>query len=128
MYGLLQEKISAQSLRVGVIGLGYVGLPLAVTFAEAGFQVTGIDVSEAMIEMERRDHFGSSFIHRDMCEWHRSKHTMSSSHGTYQENPAAVVAMIELPQEFEECDSTAVTSALPAPGARVSSPSRRHSL
>ena len=35
----LQEK----KARVGVLGLGYVGLPLAVVFAEAGFQVTGID-------------------------------------------------------------------------------------
>jgi UDP-N-acetyl-D-glucosamine dehydrogenase len=43
---LLAEKIRARSARVGVIGLGYVGLPLAVEFAKAGFQVTGIDLSE----------------------------------------------------------------------------------
>ena len=33
------EKIATRSLRVAVIGLGYVGLPLATTFAEAGFSV-----------------------------------------------------------------------------------------
>ena len=33
--------------RVAVVGLGYVGLPLAVSFAEAGLEVEGIDVSEA---------------------------------------------------------------------------------
>jgi len=43
---VLAEKIRARTARVGIIGLGYVGLPLAVEFANAGFSVTGIDVSE----------------------------------------------------------------------------------
>ncbi len=37
-------------MRVGIIGLGYVGLPLAVAFAEAGHEVTGLDVSERVVE------------------------------------------------------------------------------
>jgi UDP-N-acetyl-D-glucosamine dehydrogenase len=41
----LAEKIRTRSARVGVVGLGYVGLPLAVEYAEAGFHVTGIDLS-----------------------------------------------------------------------------------
>ncbi len=40
----LQNKIKARTARVGIVGLGYVGLPLAVEFARAGFSVTGIDV------------------------------------------------------------------------------------
>ena len=40
----LMERIRGRSARVGVIGLGYVGLPLAVTAARAGFPVTGFDV------------------------------------------------------------------------------------
>jgi UDP-N-acetyl-D-glucosamine dehydrogenase len=44
---VLQEKIKGRTARVGVIGLGYVGLPLAIEFAKAGFHVTGIDVSPA---------------------------------------------------------------------------------
>lgn len=39
----LLEKIRNKTARVGILGLGYVGLPLAVVFAEAGFRVTGID-------------------------------------------------------------------------------------
>ena len=55
----LYEKISTRSLRVGVIGLGYVGLPLAITFAEAGFHVTGIDVDQQKVDQANR---GESYI------------------------------------------------------------------
>jgi UDP-N-acetyl-D-glucosamine dehydrogenase len=37
-------KIRERSVRVGVIGLGYVGLSLAVEFAKSGLQVTGIEI------------------------------------------------------------------------------------
>jgi len=42
----LEEKIRSRTARVGIVGLGYVGLPLGVEFARAGFTVTGIDVGE----------------------------------------------------------------------------------
>jgi len=41
---LTLDRIRSRQARVGVIGLGYVGLPLAVEFAHAGFEVTGFDV------------------------------------------------------------------------------------
>ena len=44
------ERIRARKARVGVIGLGYVGLPLSVEFAHAGFDVTGFDVDPSKIE------------------------------------------------------------------------------
>ena len=40
----LLHRIESRAARVGVIGLGYVGLPLAVEFAQNGFEVTGFDV------------------------------------------------------------------------------------
>ena len=45
----LAAKIRNRSARVGVIGLGYVGCPLAVEFAKAGFSVTGIDLLESKV-------------------------------------------------------------------------------
>jgi len=45
--GSTLDRIRARQARVGVIGLGYVGLPLAVEFARAGFDVTGFDVDES---------------------------------------------------------------------------------
>ena len=46
----LKGKIHDHSARLGVIGLGYVGLPLAVEMAKAGFQVTGIDIDRRKVE------------------------------------------------------------------------------
>ena len=45
----LASKIKNRTARVGVIGLGYVGCPLAVEFAGAGFHVTGIDLMESKV-------------------------------------------------------------------------------
>ncbi|HVX37989.1 MAG TPA: nucleotide sugar dehydrogenase [Gemmatimonadaceae bacterium] len=50
----LLTKITDRSARVGVIGLGYVGLPLAVEFAKAGFHVIGFDVSARVCELLMR--------------------------------------------------------------------------
>ena len=45
----LKEKLEQRQARVGVIGLGYVGLPLAVEFSKAGFDVTGFDVDGSKV-------------------------------------------------------------------------------
>jgi UDP-N-acetyl-D-glucosamine dehydrogenase len=42
----LKKKAQEGTLRVGVVGLGYVGLPLAVQFAVKGISVTGIDITK----------------------------------------------------------------------------------
>ncbi len=47
----LLQKIAARSLSVGVVGLGYVGLPLAVEKAKAGFRTVGFDVQARKVEM-----------------------------------------------------------------------------
>ena len=46
----LAEKIHDHSAKVGVVGLGYTGLPLACELAQAGFQVTGIDLNREKVE------------------------------------------------------------------------------
>ena len=50
----LLARIENREARVGVVGLGYVGLPLAVEFGKAGFHVTGIDVSTGKVEALNR--------------------------------------------------------------------------
>src|SRR3954452_9363425 len=49
-YTELASKIKAKTARVGVVELGYVGLPLAVEYAKAGFSVTGIDVQNSKVD------------------------------------------------------------------------------
>jgi UDP-N-acetyl-D-glucosamine dehydrogenase len=55
----LLDKIHARKARVGVIGLGYVGLPLAIEFVRAGFTVYGIDVDPRKVAQLRR---GKSYV------------------------------------------------------------------
>ena len=50
----LVEKFAAGQAKVGVIGLGYVGLPLAVLLAEAGYQVVGVDTDEKKVAAVNR--------------------------------------------------------------------------
>ena len=47
----LIKKIENRKAKIGIIGMGYVGFPLAVEFAQAGFKVIGIDVNKAKIEI-----------------------------------------------------------------------------
>ncbi|MGH7689697.1 MAG: nucleotide sugar dehydrogenase, partial [Gemmatimonadaceae bacterium] len=51
---MLLEKIERREAVVGIIGLGYVGLPLAVEFAKAGMRVVGYDVSERVVALLNR--------------------------------------------------------------------------
>jgi UDP-N-acetyl-D-glucosamine dehydrogenase len=55
----LHSLIQSRSARVGIIGQGYVGLPLALVFREAGFQVVGFDLDGRKIDALRR---GESYI------------------------------------------------------------------
>ncbi|MEO5358720.1 MAG: nucleotide sugar dehydrogenase [Nitrospirae bacterium YQR-1] len=55
----LLEKIKTRQARVGIIGLGYVGLPLVIEFCRAGFKVTGFDVDPKKVEILKA---GRSYI------------------------------------------------------------------
>jgi UDP-N-acetyl-D-glucosamine dehydrogenase len=52
------ERIARRTAAIGVVGLGYAGLPLAMAFAEAGFDVTGVDLNEQRVRavQERRSY------------------------------------------------------------------------
>lgn len=52
----LLKKINEKSIRVGVVGLGYVGLPLAVEKAKAGFKTIGFDVQSEKVDMVNQGH------------------------------------------------------------------------
>jgi len=60
----LLDRIRTKQARVGIVGLGYVGLPVAVEFARAGFAVTGLDLDTAKVEQVNA---GRSYI-RDVAD------------------------------------------------------------
>jgi UDP-N-acetyl-D-glucosamine dehydrogenase len=59
MFDNLKNKILNKKARIGVIGLGYVGLPLAIAFAKKGFKVWGIDVDKNRVARLKK---GQSYI------------------------------------------------------------------
>jgi UDP-N-acetyl-D-glucosamine dehydrogenase len=69
----LGDKLSRRTAHVGVVGLGYVGLPLAVEFARAGFRTTGVDLDARKVGAINR---GESYIQdvptRDVAHFQRA--------------------------------------------------------
>ncbi|MFL5350645.1 MAG: 3-hydroxyacyl-CoA dehydrogenase NAD-binding domain-containing protein, partial [Hyalangium sp.] len=59
MVSPLVDMIRKREAKVGVVGLGYVGLPLGMAFAEAGFPVTGLDIDKRKIDKIAK---GESYI------------------------------------------------------------------
>ncbi|MBD8498990.1 nucleotide sugar dehydrogenase [Paenibacillus arenosi] len=76
----LEKKLLAKQARVGIIGMGYVGLPLAVAFAQEGYKVTGVDLSAEKVGMLNE---GRSYISdvedRDICNVLLSGHFMATT-------------------------------------------------
>ena len=65
----LLARMKDRSAVVGVVGLGYVGLPLAVEFGKAGFKVIGYDVSTRVIDLLIRCN-ATSLLRRFMTALH----------------------------------------------------------
>src|SRR5947209_43574 len=61
----LLDKTETRELRIGIIGLGYVGLPLTLLFSEQKFRVTGFDVDQSKVDTLTS---GGSYIHRILPE------------------------------------------------------------
>ena len=57
----LKEKIESRTARIGIVGMGYVGLPLALLFSEERFRVTGFDIDPRKVEILNQ---GGSYIVR----------------------------------------------------------------
>ncbi|MGA2611740.1 MAG: NAD(P)-binding domain-containing protein, partial [Terriglobia bacterium] len=54
-----RSKLQSKTAQIGVIGLGYVGLPLGLLFARNGFPTTGFDIDQAKVDMLEK---GGSYI------------------------------------------------------------------
>lgn len=95
---LLENKLANHTARIGVMGLGYVGLPLAVAFAKAGFKVFGFDIDE---EKCRAIQSGNSYVGDaplgEIQEVVRAGRLRVSNHPKVLQNLDAVVICVPTP-------------------------------
>ena len=49
----LLKRIQTKEAHIGIIGLGYVGLPLVIEFCKAGFYVTGFDIDKEKVQISK---------------------------------------------------------------------------
>jgi len=80
----LLERIEAKTAVIGVMGMGYVGLPLAATFHRAGFQVMGFDTNPEVIKA-LEEVFSLSLTHsltltRSLIHTYTHTHTHTHTH------------------------------------------------
>ena len=84
----LLRKLTTRTARTGVVGLGYVGLPLAVELARAGFRATGIDLDRRKVDAVNR---GESYIQdvatKDVAAFHAAGRLTAST------DPSAVASL-----------------------------------
>jgi len=73
------NKITSNSLHVGIVGLGYVGLPLAVSFASAGVKVTGFDKSVSKVDKINAGENYISGISNELWQEVLAKKTLSAT-------------------------------------------------
>jgi UDP-N-acetyl-D-glucosamine dehydrogenase len=66
MSEVLKEKIKQKKAKIGIIGLGYVGLPLAIEFARKGYSVCGIDTDTAKIKLiQQKKNYIKDVVNKD---------------------------------------------------------------
>ncbi|HLN57747.1 MAG TPA: NAD(P)-binding domain-containing protein, partial [Thermoanaerobaculia bacterium] len=123
----LEEKIRSRTAVVGVIGLGYVGLPLVAGFARAGFPVVGFDIDSAKVSSLAANrsyiaHFPDSILE----ELHRDRRFVATSEFSRLGEADAILVCVPTPltphrePDLSYIESTARQIALAArPGQLV---------
>jgi UDP-N-acetyl-D-glucosamine dehydrogenase len=102
----LTKRIAAHEARLGIVGQGYVGLPLSLLFAEAGFPVLALDVDPTKVEALNAGHSYIAHIGSDRVAAARG----FAAHGPKQRNGLRASSDMS---ELTECD--AILVCLPTP-------------
>jgi len=104
------NKIKQRKARVGIIGLGYVGLPLALLFAEQKFAVTGFDIDKRKIDTLTQ---GGSYIYRISSEEIKAANArgfLATSDYTHIEEMDAIIICVPTPlNQYHEPDLSYIT-------------------
>jgi UDP-N-acetyl-D-glucosamine dehydrogenase len=106
----LIKKIQQRQARVGIIGLGYVGLPLALLFSEQNFSVTGFDIDQRKVDILAK---GESYIYRITKEEIRTAQSQGFSatadYAQLVEMDAIIICVPTPLNEYHEPDLSFIT-------------------
>src|SRR5437899_4006522 len=109
--GDLKSKVELRTAKLGVIGLGYVGLPLALLFSRERFTVTGFDIDKKKVETLTQ---GSSYIHRvpvtEIQDAQAKGFTASSNFAQLNEMDAVLICVPTPLNEHREPDLSYITA------------------
>lgn len=107
----LQTKIKQRQARVGIIGLGYVGLPLALLYSEKKFSVTGFDIDSRKVETLAK---GGSYIYRIAGEEIQAAQangfTATSDYSLLTKMDAIIICVPTPLNEYHEPDLSFITN------------------
>jgi UDP-N-acetyl-D-glucosamine dehydrogenase len=109
----LKEKLLSKSATLGVIGLGYVGLPLAVEKAKAGFKTIGFDVQESKVEMVNNGkNYIGDVVNEDLLEIVMSGHLKATTDFSHVANTDCVCICVPTPlDEHQQPDISYVKAS-----------------
>jgi len=109
----LLQKIENRQARIGIVGMGYVGLPLALLFSESGFRVTGFDIDQRKVDTLNQ---GGSYIVRILgTEIRLARQSGFAATADYSQVGAMDVVIICVPtplNEYHEPDLSFVTGTV----------------
>ena len=109
-YTDLKSKIQQKQARVGIIGLGYVGLPLALLYSEQNFRVTGFDIDTRKVSTLEQ---GASYIYRILPSEIQSAKahgfTATSDYSQIEEMDAIIICVPTPLNEYHEPDLSYIT-------------------
>jgi UDP-N-acetyl-D-glucosamine dehydrogenase len=106
----LKSKIQQRQAKVGIIGMGYVGLPLALLYSEQRFQVTGFDIDQRKVDTLAK---GGSYIYRITTEEIQAAKaqgfTATSDYAQIAQMDAVIICVPTPLNEYHEPDLSFIT-------------------
>jgi len=109
----LKRKMETREARIGIVGMGYVGLPLALLFSGEGFRVTGFDIEPAKVA---KLNAGGSYIVRilpeSIQEAQKSGFRATSNYADVAEMDAVIICVPTPLNEYHEPDLSYVTGTV----------------
>lgn len=108
----LSQLIESRAAHIGVVGLGYAGLPVAVAFAEAGFRVTGVDLDQGRVQaIEDGASYLADFPSDQITRLRQSGHLRASVDYERLSDANAIIICVPTPLKDHQPDLSIVEAA-----------------